>query len=222
MFKYTFFLLLITAIFAKKVTVRDEVALQASIADLFKCISEAEPVVKDVTALVAAIKAKDFDQAIELIYTLVTDGNTVVLDCIKLVPQIEEILKKLIKFNWDDFMKCVLDTKPVAKEVLQLVQLIVAKDYGKVLAVVYQLYLDGSSVVKECIAVFKTELELQFNWKGLLNCALAVAPKVPEVAGLIKKLVSEIKSKNYVAAATTAYQILAKAGAAFKTCKKYF
>lgn len=222
MFKYTFFLLLITAIFAKKVAVRDEVALQASIADLFKCISEAEPVVKDVTALVAAIKAKDFDQAIELIYTLVTDGNTVVLDCIKLVPQIEEILKKLIKFNWDDFMKCVLDTKPVAKEVLQLVQLIVAKDYGKVLAVVYQLYLDGSSVVKECIAVFKTELELQFNWKGLLNCALAVAPKVPEVAGLIKKLVSEIKSKNYIAAATTAYQILAKAGAAFKTCKKYF
>ena len=222
MFKYTFFLLLITAIFAKKVAVRDEVALQASIADLFKCISEAEPVVKDVTSLVAAIKAKDFDQAIELIYTLVTDGNTVVLDCIKLVPQIEEILKKLIKFNWDDFMKCVLDTKPVAKEVLQLVQLIVAKDYGKVLAVVYQLYLDGSSVVKECIAVFKTELELQFNWKGLLNCALAVAPKVPEVAGLIKKLVSEIKSKNYVAAATTAYQILAKAGAAFKTCKKYF
>lgn len=222
MFKYTFFLLLITAIFAKKVAVRDEVALQASIADLFKCISEAEPVVKDVTSLVAAIQAKDFDQAIELIYTLVTDGNTVVLDCIKLVPQIEEILKKLIKFNWDDFMKCVLDTKPVAKEVLQLVQLIVAKDYGKVLAVVYQLYLDGSSVVKECIAVFKTELELQFNWKGLLNCALAVAPKVPEVAGLIKKLVSEIKSKNYVAAATTAYQILAKAGAAFKTCKKYF
>lgn len=222
MFKYTFFLLLITAIFAKKVAVRDEVALQASIADLFKCISEAEPVVKDVTSLVAAIKAKDFDQAIELIYTLVTDGNTVVLDCIKLVPQIEEILKKLIKFNWDDFMKCVLDTKPVAKEVLQLVQLIVAKDYGKVLAVVYQLYLDGSSVVKECIAVFKTELELQFNWKGLLNCALAVAPKVPEVAGLIKKLVSEIKSKNYIAAATTAYQIIAKAGAAFKTCKKYF
>lgn len=222
MFKYTFFLLLITAIFAKKVAVRDEVALQASIADLFKCISEAEPVVKDVTSLVAAIQAKDFDQAIELIYTLVTDGNTVVLDCIKLVPQIEEILKKLIKFNWDDFMKCVLDTKPVAKEVLQLVQLIVAKDYGKVLAVVYQLYLDGSSVVKECIAVFKTELELQFNWKGLLNCALAVAPKVPEVAGLIKKLVSEIKSKNYIAAATTAYQILAKAGAAFKTCKKYF
>lgn len=222
MFKYTFFLLLITAIFAKKVTVNDEIILKASIADFFKCVSEAEPVVKDVAALVAAIKSKDADQAIEIVYSLVTDGNTVFLDCVKLVPQLEEILKKLIKFNWDDFMKCILDTKPVAKEVLQLVQLIIAKDYGKVLAVVYQLYLDGSSVVKECIAVFKTEIELQFNWGGLLNCAIAVAPQIPSVAGLIQKLVQQIQSKDYGNAATTAFEILAKAGSAFNTCKKYF
>ena len=224
MFKYSVLILLFAAVFAKTIAPvsNEEIELSASIEDFLKCVHEAEPVVKDVTSLVAAIKEKNFDQAIELLYTLVTDGNTVVLDCIKVVPQIEEILKKLIKFNWDDFMKCILDTKPVAKEVLQLVQLIVAKDYGKVLAVVYQLYLDGSSVVKECIAVFKTELELQFNWPGLLNCALAVAPKVPKVAGLIKKLVNEIKSKNYGAAASTAFEVLAQAGSAFQTCKKYF
>lgn len=161
MFKYTFFLLLITAIFAKKVNTTDDL-LKASIAG-------AEPVAKDVAALVEAIKAQDAEKAIEVVYTLVSDGNSVFWDCVKLVPQLEELLKKLIKFNWDDFMKCILDTKPVAKEILQLVQLIIAKDYGKVLPLVYQLYLDGSAVVKECIEVFKNELDLQC-WSLQLRC----------------------------------------------------
>ena len=177
---------------------------------------------KDVAALVEVIKAQDAEKAIEVVYTLVSDGNSVFWDCVKLVPQLEELLKKLIKFNWDDFMKCILDTKPVAKEILQLVQLIIAKDYGKVLPLVYQLYLDGSAVVKECIAVFKNELDLQFNWAGLCSSAAAVLPELPSVAGLIKKLIKQIKSKDYLNAATTAFSIAGKAGSAFNTCRKYF
>ena len=79
MFKYTFFLLLITAIFAKKVTTTDDIVLKASIA-------EAEPLAKDVAALVEAIKAQDAEKAIEVVYTLVSDGNSVFWDCVKLVP----------------------------------------------------------------------------------------------------------------------------------------
>ena len=148
MFKYSVLILLFAAVFAKTIAPvsNEEIELSASIEDFLKCVHEAEPVVKDVAALVAAIKAKDSDKIIDTVYTIIVDGNATVIECLKLVPALQEYLKRIIKFNWDDFLKCILDTKPLAKEILQVVQYVIKKDFGKLLPLVYQLYLDGSKI----------------------------------------------------------------------------
>ena len=222
MFKYSVLILLFAAVFAKTIAPvsNEEIELSASIEDFLKCVHEAEPVVKDVAALVAAIKAKDSDKIIDTVYTIIVDGNDTVIECLKLVPALQEYLKRIIKFNWDDFLKCILDTKPLAKEILQVVQYVIKKDFGKLLPLVYQLYLDGSKIIKECIAVFKPkQINLQFkiNWQGLLKCIQEVKTQVPEV----KKLIDLIKSKKYVKAGVLALKLLKKGVTIVKNCKSY-
>ena len=220
--KFAILVLLFTAVFAKTIApvTEEDIVLEASVEDFLKCVHEAEPVVKDVAAFVEAIKTKDSDKIIEALYTIIVDGNATVIECIKLIPSLEEYLKKIIKFNWDDFLKCILNTKPLAKEILQVVQYVIKKDFGKLLPLVYQLYLDGSKIIKECIAVFKPkQINLQFkiNWQGLLKCIQEVKTQVPEV----KKLIDLIKSKKYVKAGVLAIKLLKKGVTIVKNCKSY-
>ena len=223
MFKYSVLILLFAAVFAKTIAPvsNEEIELSASIEDFLKCVHEAEPVVKDVAALVAAIKAKDSDKIIDTVYTIIVDGNATVIECLKLVPALQEYLKRIIKFNWDDFLKCILETKPLAKEILQVVQYVIKKDFGKLLPLVYQLYLDGSKIIKECIAVFKPKtLNLTFNvnWDAVLKCLKDSAQYIPEIADLIKA----IRDKDFGKAASIFVKLLQAGIQVAIQCKKYF
>lgn len=221
--KFAILVLLFTAVFAKTIApvTEEDIVLEASVEDFLKCVHEAEPVVKDVAALVAAIKAKDSDKIIDTVYTIIVDGNDTVIECLKLVPALQEYLKRIIKFNWDDFLKCILDTKPLAKEILQVVQYVIKKDFGKLLPLVYQLYLDGSKIIKECIAVFKPKtlnLTFKVNWDAVIKCLRDSAPYIPEIVDLIKA----IKDKDFGKAASIFAKLLDAGIQVAIQCKKYF
>ena len=76
-------------------------------------------------------------------------------ECIKGLPELEALIKKYIKINFDDLNKCIVDTHLIVEDITDLISVIVKKDYDEAVAIVYKTLLEGGSVVKECINVFK-------------------------------------------------------------------
>ena len=131
--------------------------LLMSIEEFFKCIAQAEPIANDIYEMVKAIKAKDYKSMISFIYKSIEDGHGMYSECIKGLPELEALIKKYIKINIDDLNKCIVDTHLIVEDITDLISVIVKKDYDEVVAIVYKMLLEGGSVVKECIDVFKTK-----------------------------------------------------------------
>ena len=121
--------------------------LLMSVEEFFKCIAQAEPIANDIYDMIKAIKAKD--------YKSIADGHSMYSECIKGLPELEALIKKYIKINFDDLNKCIVDTHLIVEDITDLISVIVKKDYDEAVAIVYKTLLEGGSVVKECINVFK-------------------------------------------------------------------
>lgn len=131
--------------------------LLMSVEEFFKCILQAEPIANDIYEMVKAIKEKDYQLMISLIYKSIEDGHSMYLECIKGLPELEALIKKYIKINLDDLTKCIVDTHLIVEDITDLVSVLIKKDYDEAVAIIYKTLLEGGSVVKECINVFKTK-----------------------------------------------------------------
>ena len=129
--------------------------LLMSVEEFFKCIAQAEPIANDIYDMIKAIKAKDYKSMISFIYKSIADGHSMYSECIKGLPELEALIKKYIKINFDDLNKCIVDTHLIVEDITDLISVIVKKDYDEAVAIVYKTLLEGGSVVKECINVFK-------------------------------------------------------------------
>lgn len=206
MLKYSIVLLLFTFIISSEVTTTKD----NSIEDFLKCIKSTEPLIKDINNIISSIKDKNYDALIDNIYISIENGNTALLDCLSLFPDLAKYLQSLLSFEWNDLVKCILDTKPVAGDILDLIEIIKSKNYEKAISIIYQLYLDGRLVVKECIEVFKKKKEviLGVNWAGLKTCLSSIlsAACISDAQAVI----NYINAKNYTSAIKRANVMLTK------------
>lgn len=129
--------------------------LEFPVEDLFKCLYQSEPLVRDVMALINAIKTKNYLDIIHIVYKSIGDSKDLFNQCIKLIPSLEEYIKKLIKINLDDFVKCIVDTEVVVKDVIEIVKILKEKNYDRAVVLIYQMLKSGEGIVIECINVFK-------------------------------------------------------------------
>ena len=166
---------------------------ESVISDVFKCIKEIQPIAEDVEAIIAAIKSKDINAIIDLVYQAIEDGHDSLVKCLALFPEVEAYIKKYIKVNLDDLLKCIMDSKDVTKEAIDLVNTIKKKDFYNLVPKIAQLLIHGDTLVKDCIRTFK-EREMKRKSKhstiGCLQyCSKVVTPIATTLDGY--KLVEE-------------------------------
>ena len=204
MYKYSLLFLLISSIFCVNITPSED----NSIEPIIKCIKGFSPLPPHFKEMISAIKSKDFDTMIEKLYQIIDDGNAGIINCLAEHPDISEFLQSLLPFDWGEFIKCITSTKPLAQDILELIKLIVNKEFDKVVSLLLKLAMEGTPIVKNCIKVFKEEkkISLGVNWAALKNCVSSITS--PVCKGHAQTLVGYISKGNYNAAITKAQQML--------------
>lgn len=139
----------------KSISEEDVPLIEFPVEDLFKCLYQSEPLIRDVMTLINLIKTKNYLQTISIIYQLIGDSKDLFNQCIKLTPSLNEYFKKLIKISLDDFVKCIVDTEVLVKDVMEIVKVLKEKNYDRAVVLIYQMLKAGEGIVNECINVFK-------------------------------------------------------------------
>lgn len=110
-----------------------------------------------------------------------------------------------LSYDWNSLLKCILATQPVVKEVIDLIEAIISKDYSKAIELMSKIIQDGSSVVSECFKVMRQNKH-NIDWDSILKCLKKFPPLVPEVMELIKR----IEKGDYIKAMTLIYELIEK------------
>ena len=98
-----------------------------------------------------------------------------------------------LMFNPQGLVQCLKEAAPYSKDVIEIINLVKAKDYINAFAKAITLIEAGSQVVKKCIQYIRgSEVELTLDWKKLGQCLIVYA----QAAGLGAALGAALASGN--------------------------
>ena len=98
-----------------------------------------------------------------------------------------------LMFNPQGLVQCLKEAAPYSKDVIEIINLVKAKDYINAFAKAIALIEAGSQVVKKCIQYIRgSEVELTLDWKKLGQCLIVYA----QAAGLGAALGAALASGN--------------------------
>lgn len=114
---------------------------------LLRCIKEAHPVLKDLVNLYKIAKAKNYDEAIQIVKKLLDDGNLLIKSC---KGAIKRKNVNLTKINLNGLLQCLVSIGVKIPEITQLINLIKKGDIFGVLIKLGQLSKDAKEIVDQC------------------------------------------------------------------------
>lgn len=117
---------------------------------LLQCIKDAHPVAKEVLELVKAIKSKDYNTALSLVFTVLKEGSAVIKGCIESFKTNE--IELLI--NWPAIGNCLKQIGPHVPGIATLVAAIVAQNWILAAARAAALVGPAIKVFKKCKSMF--------------------------------------------------------------------
>ena len=98
-----------------------------------------------------------------------------------------------LMFNPQGLVQCLKEAAPYSKDVIEIINLVKAKDYINAFAKAIALIDAGSQVVTTCIQYIRgSEVELTLDWKKLGQCLIVYA----QAAGLGAALGAALASGN--------------------------
>ena len=98
-----------------------------------------------------------------------------------------------LMWNPQGLVQCLKEAAPYSKDVIEIINLIKAKDYVNAFAKALALVDAGSQLVKKCIQYIKgSAVELTVNWIALGNCLLVFG----QAAGLGASLGAALATLN--------------------------
>ena len=98
-----------------------------------------------------------------------------------------------LMFNPQGLVQCLKEAAPYSKDVIEIINLVKAKDYINAFAKAIALIEAGSQVVKKCIQYIRgSEVELTLDWKKLGQCLIVYA----QAAGLGTAVAAALASGN--------------------------
>ena len=80
-----------------------------------------------------------------------------------------EIQEPELEFDVSGLIKCITEVAPLVPDVIEIINLIKAADWAQVAIKAVELVSKGIPAVKECIAAFKKELNLEASKKKEKN-----------------------------------------------------
>ena len=111
--------------------------------------------------------------------------------CSTKLSTVEE--EQQLMWNPQGLVQCLNEAAPYSKDVIEIINLVKAKDYINAFAKAIALIEAGSQVVKKCIQYIRgSEVELTLDWKKLGQCLIVYA----QAAGLGAALGAALASGN--------------------------
>ena len=92
-----------------------------------------------------------------------------------------EIQEPELEFDVSGLIKCITEVAPLVPDVIEIINLIKAADWAQVAIKAVELVSKGIPAVKECIAAFKKEVNLEAaTLEGCVRCLEQCRPLPPE------------------------------------------
>ena len=125
-----------------------------------------------------------------------------------------------LMFNPQGLVQCLKEAAPYSKDVIEIINLVKAKDYINAFAKAIALIEAGSQVVKKCIQYIRgSEVELTLDWKKLGQCLIVYA----QAAGLGAALGAALASGNILGIISACKKIIDYFGGNVPgKCKKFW
>ena len=86
-----------------------------------------------------------------------------------------EIQEQDLELDVNGLIKCINEATPLVPDVIEIINLIKAGDWAQIAVKAVELVSKGIPVVKECIAAFKEQLNLQMSREDAIRKAICVA-----------------------------------------------
>ena len=107
--------------------------------------------------------------------------------------ELNTVEEEQLMWNPQGLVQCLKEAAPYSKDVIEIINLVKAKDYINAFAKAIALIEAGSQVVKKCIQYIRgSEVELTLDWKKLGQCLIVYA----QAAGLGAALGAALASGN--------------------------
>ena len=98
-----------------------------------------------------------------------------------------------LMWNPQGLVQCLKEAAPFSKDVIEIINLVKAKDYETAIAKAIELINAGSQLVKKCIQyIGSSSVSLSVNWIELGKCMMSVA----ELFGYGQRLVAALIDNN--------------------------
>ena len=98
-----------------------------------------------------------------------------------------------LMWNPQGLVQCLKEAAPFSKDVIEIINLVKAKDYETAIAKAIELINAGSQLVKKCIQyIVSSSVSLSVNWIELGKCIMSVA----ELFGYGQRLVAALIDNN--------------------------
>ena len=80
---------------------------------------------------------------------------------------VHEDNEPILQVNWKGLLQCLKDAAPVAKDVVELIRFIKAKQYFQATGLTWKLIKSGVQIVKQCIGYLKKSSTNAINYKWI-------------------------------------------------------
>ena len=114
---------------------------------LLRCIKEAHPVLKDLVNLYKIAKAKNYDEAIQIVKKLLDDGNLLIKSC---KGAIKRKNVNLTKVDFNGLLQCLIAIGSKVPEVKKLIGYIQKGDLINAGLLLLTLSKDAKEIVNQC------------------------------------------------------------------------
>lgn len=114
---------------------------------LLRCIKEAHPVLKDLVDLYKIAKAKNYDEAIQIVKKLLDDGNLLIKSC---KGAIKRKNVNLTKVDFNGLLQCLIAIGSKVPEVKKLIGYIQKGDFFNAGLLLLTLSKDAKEIVNQC------------------------------------------------------------------------
>ena len=114
---------------------------------LLRCIKEAHPVLKDLVDLYKIAKAKNYDEAIQIVKKLLDDGNLLIKSC---KGAIKRKNVNLTKVDFNGLLQCLIAIGSKVPEVKKLISYIQKGDLINAGLLLLTLSKDAKEIVNQC------------------------------------------------------------------------
>ena len=110
-----------------------------------------------------------------------------------------------LMWNPQGLVQCLTEAAPFSKDVIEIINLVKAKDYETAIAKAIELINAGSQLVKKCIQyIVSSSVSLSVNWSALGRCLMTLA----ELYGLGQKLAKALAENNLPAIIAVVQELL--------------